>query len=222
MSVSPSFRPRCLPHLAAAALIALAARPSTAQLPRPANWRVLVDGAVRDTVHYVQMPPGWHITTGPGSLLFDPAYQAAGRYAVEIEVFLFPGTSQSGYGVFVGGSALDGAQPSYLAFVARRDGHASLERVTGGTRTAVLPWAPNAAVKAHPGGDEPVKNVLRLSVERDSVVLEANGVRVAAVPRGDLALDGVFGFRAGPDVNLHASRLDHTRRLAPAPAPRAK
>lgn len=212
------------PGLVVAALIACSA-PATSlvaqnALPRPAGWRLLVDGASRDTVHYVQMPPGWHITTGPGSLLFDPEYQAGGRYAVEAEIFLFPGTSQSGYGIFVGGRSLDGGAPSYLAFVARRDGHSMLEQVTAGNRKTLVPWLKSDAVKAHPGGDEPVKNVLRLSVERDSLVLEANGGRVTAIPRADLSVDGIFGFRAGPDVNLHASRLDHVRRLAPVPTPK--
>lgn len=187
-------------------------------LPRPAGWRLLVDGAVRDTVHYVQMPPGWHITTGPGALLFDPAYQASGRFAVEAEIFLFPGTSESGYGVFVGGTALDGPGASYLAYVARRDGSVRLEQVRAGARQALLDWTRAESIKPSQGMEEPVRNVLRLSVERDSIVLEANGSRVTALPRADLSVDGVFGFRAGPDVNLHASRLDHTRRLAPVPA----
>lgn len=188
------------------------------KLPRPAGWRLLLDGATRDTVHYVQMPPGWHITTGPGALLFDPAYQASERFAVEAEIFLFPGTSESGYGIFVGGTGLDGPSASYLAYVARRDGHVRLERVSAGGRQALVDWKRAEAIKPSQEMQEPVRNVLRISVERDSLVLEANGSRVTAIPRADLPVDGVFGFRAGPDVNLHASRLDHTRRLAPVPA----
>ncbi len=205
------------PSLVLAAVAFLAPQLEAQSLPRPAGWRILTDGSSRDSVHYVQMPPGWHMTTGPGALLFDPAYQAAGRYAVEAEIFLFPGTSQEGYGIFVGGASLDGPSPNYLAFVVRRDGAASLQRVVGGTATALLPWRPAPAVKPHAGGDEPARNVLRLSVERDSLIMEANGQRVASIARADLPVDGVFGFRAGADVNLHASRLDHLQRLAPVP-----
>jgi hypothetical protein len=188
-----------------------------AQLVRPETWRVRTDGASSDTVYYVRMPPGWHITTGPGSLLYDPAHTALGRFAVSMDVFLFPKPSEEGYGLFVGGASLDGPAPSYVAFLVRRDGAATVERVSGGSRTTLVPWTPNAAVKPHPGGDESLLNTLRVSVEPDSVRFEANGSRVLAVPRGDLPLDGVFGFRVGPGVNLHISNLDHTVRLAPAP-----
>jgi hypothetical protein len=198
------------------ALGVLLAQPVGAQLPRPDSWRLRTDGATSDTVYYVQMPPGWHVTTGPGSLLYDSMNQAKGRYAVSMEVFLFPKPSEEGYGLFFGGTNLDGASPSYVAFVVRRDGAAMVEQVDGSTRTTLVPWTPNAAVKPHPGGDANQLNTLRVSVEPDSVRFEANGSRVVAVPRGDLPLDGTFGFRVGPGINLHISNLDHTLRLAPA------
>lgn len=209
---------RRLPLLAAFVLSAAALEAQS--LPRPSGWRVLVDGASRDTVHYVQMPPGWHMTTGPGAILFDPSYQAAGRFAVEAEIFLFPNSSESEYGIFVGGSALDGPSPSYLAFVVRGDGQAALTQVAAGKASALVPWRSAPGVKALAGGDEPVRNVLRLSAERDSIIMEANGERVSSISRADLSVDGTFGFRAGANVNLHASRLDHLRRLAPVPAPK--
>lgn len=191
-----------------------------AQLQRPASWRTRVDGASTDTVHHVQMPPGWHVTTGPGTLLYDPANTAHGRFAVAMDVFLFPGKSQSGYGLFVGGTSLDGAAPAYVSFTATRDGSAAIELVQGERRTALFPLARAAAVKPHPGNDDTVLNTLTVRVEPDSVRFEANGARIAALPRGELPLDGVFGFRVGPDVNLHISNLDYTTRLAPAPRPR--
>lgn len=213
---------RSLRALALAAALCLGSAPLLAQaLPRPEGWRVRVDGTARDTVHYVRMPPGWHMTTGPGALLYDPAYRASGRYAIEAEIFLFPGTSQSGYGIFVGGEQLEDGEPRYLALLIRRDGQVALERVQGASSTLLSPWAAAPAVRPHPGGDEVVQNVIRLSVERDSLVVEANAARVLAVPRDDWSLDGTFGFRVGADVNLHASRLDHVRRLAPVPPRKA-
>jgi hypothetical protein len=67
-----------------------------------------------------------------------------------------------------------------------------------------------------------VLNALTLTVDRDSILVEANGQRVGAVARGAWDLDGTFGFRAGPDVNLHASRLDLRTRFAPVPEPKKK
>jgi hypothetical protein len=179
-----------------------------------------VDGAPRDSIYHVRMPPGWHVTTpaAAGALLYDPAHRAEGRFTLESEIFLFGGTSPAGFGLFVGGRDLDGAAPRYVAMLIRRDGEMALERVEGTTRTLIVPWTRSPAVQAHPGGDDTSRNLIRLSVERDSVVLESNATRVAAIARGDLPLDGTFGFRVGPDVNLHVSTLNHTARLAPVPA----
>jgi hypothetical protein len=183
------------------------------ELMPPASWRVRSDTPPAKPIYYVEMPPGWHITTGPGSILHDPTYIAQGRFALETEIFLFPGTSQEGYGLFAGGKQLDG-DPVYVAFLLRRDGSAAIESQAGGRTTPVRAWTRHDAVK--PGdAREPVANVLRVVAEAAEVTMEVNGKPVLAVPRGEVELDGLFGFRAGADVNLHASRLDATRLLAP-------
>jgi hypothetical protein len=182
-------------------------------LTPPAGWRVRSDAPPAKPIYYVEMPPGWHITTGPGSILHDPSYVAQGRFVLETEIFLFPGTSQEGYGLFAGGRQLD-TDPTYVAFLVRRDGSAAIESQAAGRTTPVRAWTRHDAVKA---GDakEPVANVLRVVAEAVDVTLEVNGKPVLSVPRGAVSLDGLFGFRAGADVNLHASRLDATRLLAP-------
>jgi hypothetical protein len=196
--------------------------PGLVEAQRPAGWRVIPDIASTDSVAFALMPPGWHVTTPAtgGAILFNPENTATGRFALSLEVFLFPGTSEEGYGLFLGGSALDGERASYVAVTVRRDGRLSVWRTQGTGRAVLLDWAPNDAVIPHPGGDEAQRNALRVSVEPDSLRFEANGKRITALARGDLVVDGVFGLRAGRDVNLHVSNLDHTVRLAPAPRAR--
>jgi hypothetical protein len=191
----------------------LAGAAASQELTPPASWRVRSDAPPAKPIYYVEMPPGWHITTGPGSILHDPTYVAQGRFALETEIFLFPGTSQEGYGLFAGGRQLE-SDPAYVAFLLRRDGSAAIESQGGGRPTAVRAWTRHDAIK--PGdAKEPVANVLRVVAEAAEVTMEVNGKPVLSVPRGDVNLDGLFGFRAGADVNLHASRLDATRLLAP-------
>jgi hypothetical protein len=57
---------------------------------------------------FVTMAPGWHVTTGPAALLYHPDYRTKNmdNFAVEAEIFLFPGTSQEEYGIFIGGKNL--------------------------------------------------------------------------------------------------------------------
>ena len=172
----------------------------------PASW------------HFVTMPPGWHITTGPGALLYPAADNTArGNFRIDAEIFLFPGTSQEEYGIFVGGAELEPARaPAWVAFVVRRDGRAAILRSASGSVVPIRDWAANEAVVPHPGGTSgTAKNVLTVDVAPREIVFSANGTAVATIPRADVQPDGVVGLRIGAGLNLHVSTFDLTRRLAP-------
>lgn len=199
---------------------------ASAQLTTPGDWRwrqdtpsTLVQGqdVPAGAWRFVGMPPGWHITTGPGVLLFPAADgTVSGNYALEAEVFLFPGESQEEYGIFIGGDKLDVAEPAdYTAFVLRRDGHAAVLSRQAGKTVSAAEWARHEAVVPGAAGDDPVKNVLRVEIDAANATLTVNGTTVVTVPRQRLRTDGCFGFRVGKDMNLHVSTLDLTRRLAP-------
>lgn len=195
--------------------LVMASSPMAAQSNRPEGWRIRTDVPAHDSaVAHQRMPPGWHITTGPSAILYDPGHQAHGRFAIETEVFLFPGTNNEGYGVFLGGADLESPAPSWVAFLVTRDGSATVQRLTNGTVTAIFPVTRSSAVKPHPGQGTS-HNVMHVLVEGDSVVFSANGERIVALPSSDLRLDGTFGFRVGTDANLHVSNFDLVTRLAP-------
>ena len=201
-------------------LVALAAAPSTglSQSARPEGWQVRADaGAPDSSVAYDRMPPGWHITTGPGSILFDPANQARGRFAVEAEIHLFPGESNEGFGVFIGGTNLQAAAESWTAFLITRDGSATIERRQNGSTTVLYPLTKGASIKPHAGGEGTALNTIRVLVQGDSAVFSANGQRITAIGARELLLEGTFGFRVGKNVNLHVTNLDLVTRLAPFP-----
>lgn len=77
----------------AVALILLLSTPSAAQdLQRPADWKIRFDRAgmsEADLEMFVEMPPGWHVTSGPAGIYWSPSNTIAGNYRVEMEVFLF-------------------------------------------------------------------------------------------------------------------------------------
>ncbi len=217
-------------RVAAAALaLALAATaPAAARgTQAPAEWQLDLDApasaqaseeaarARADAYWFVEMRPGWHITMGPGGRLFDPTFTAADRYVIESNIFLFPGGSAEGYGVFFGGSGT-GADARWLAALFRRDGSAALLRHGPGVHAWVVPWARHDAINPQAGGD-PAGNLFRVDVRRDSVHVFANGTQLYVVPRAGLVTDGTFGLLVGREVNLHVSTLDHTRRLAGVP-----
>lgn len=195
---------------------------SARQFPAPAGWKwvTAADAKLVETLDPAEgswlfgtMAPGWHITTRPAALLFEPRHTTRGRFTVESEAVLFPGASPAGFGVFVGGADLEG-QARYVAFLIRRDGSAAIESMDAGRSTMLSAWSKSAAVQ--PGGNagEPVSNVLRVDGEAEVVRFSVNGTVVAEVPRASATFDGIVGLKAGEHLNLHVTNLDVTHRLA--------
>lgn len=182
----------------------------------PDGWKLRADRPGQDVseVFFVDMPPGWHITTGPAVVLWNPEMRAAGEYRVEMEVFLFdPEGRREAFGFFVGGSDLEGEGQRYTYFLIRDGGEFIVKERRGSEAPTLQGWT------AHPGllgwadrgeGEVTVKNVLALEVSGDEVRFEVNGREAARMPREGLALDGVVGLRANHRLNLHVTRLDIT------------
>ncbi|MGE3474128.1 MAG: hypothetical protein AB7O28_27555 [Vicinamibacterales bacterium] len=207
---------------AVAALVASGAPAAAQSLPAPASWKWVTDAPARhqtalrppeDAWLFGVMAPGWHITTRPAAVLYEPSYVGTGRFVLEAETFLFPGTSDSGLGLLVGGTNLEGPAASYTAFLIRRDGRVSVERRAGGRTERLVDWAAaSGAVAGKP--DTSVRNLLRLEVEAGVARLLVNGTVAVEVPRPAAEFRGIVGLRIGADVDVHVSSLDLTLKLA--------
>lgn len=215
---------RLITFVLAAALAGSVAPLDALQLAPPAGWKWVTDRPAQmstvpdrqgDTLFtFVRMPPGFHITMGPGGLLYEPRFIAEQRFTLESEMFHFPNSSNEEYGLFVGGTGLEGSSPRYVSFVLRGDGAVSAwERSAAGTRM-LSDWRRAEAV-IPADGKEAQRNRLRLVVTKQEAVLKVNGLDVLILPLEGLSLDGNFGFRAGAGLNLHVTTLDVTQRLAP-------
>jgi hypothetical protein len=153
-------------RLVPAVMLVCAGAPAllTAQLTTPTDWKwrqdaaaPLASGAKMEPGSwvFVQMPPGWHVTTGPGVLLYPSAHgDVGGNFSLEAEIFLFSGESSEEYGVFLGGHDIEGtATPDYSAFVLRRDGQAAVLRRRAGQTAVVAAWQPHEAIVPGKAGD---------------------------------------------------------------------
>lgn len=210
--------------LAAVPVVLAAGAPPGGQLKTPDDWRWRLDEPAAMSPDgkmdggrwwFVAMPPGWHITMGPGGLVYHPSYRASARFVVESELFLFPDSSDEGVGVFVGGQTLgDQESPAWTALLLRRDGAATVVRRTAGAVTPPSDWKPVPGVRPH-GGRDAEKHAFRIEADTATVTFLVDGATVASLPRADAAPDGHFGFRLGRGVNIHVVRLDFTQQLAP-------
>ena len=196
--------------------------PAKTELQRPAEWITRADPGtdVSTPLYFVNMPPGWHITTGPGTILYNPGQSCPASCVIETEIYLFPGQTQGGYGVFLGGFKLDeDAGPSYDVFLLRWDGAHARGNWINGVRTPSAAFQPQMSqhvVKGLP--DKPVKNVLRVEIDADGDArvarFLANGRELyrehvaPPMPGGRPLYTGAVGLRVDAGVNIHVTRFD--------------
>jgi hypothetical protein len=194
--------------------------PQGANLDVPTGWVVRTDQANpklvvgkddRADIKFVNMTPGWHVTTGPAAILYHPASVGRGLYRASAKIHFFApeGGHLEGYGIFFGGSDLDRPGQSYGYFLLRNDGAFLIKKRRGEATELVRDWTPSDAVavfKPAPGADS-VVNTLAVEARSDTVVFSVNGKEVAAVPRSALPVDGVVGLRINHHVNVHVADL---------------
>jgi hypothetical protein len=193
-------------------LLAVTAAPLAAQdASFPPGWVVRADdpAGTATAIAFAAMPPGWHVTTGPAAILYDPARVASGAFRIEAETYRFPGGLESGFGILLGGNDLAGPVADYFAFLIDGTGRFELHHRAGEERHPVAERAAHPAVVAWTEGT--AHNVLAAEVRPDSVRFFVNAEEVAAFEREPyMDFDGVVGLRVGADVDLHVARLDVT------------
>ena len=191
--------------LLAIVLLGAAAGAHAQDLERDTTWTVAFDNPAAEdtTLFFVDMPPGWHITTGPATLLYQSDSVAAGRYLVKAVIFEFPGPANYGlaYSIDGGGGELD-----YWSFRLDGTGRFGVVHHAGVEQHQIVPWTPHAAI-TQAGEEQPSKNILVLEAGTEDVVFYVNSTEVHRMPRGDLDLGGAFGLRVEDGTNLHVSQL---------------
>jgi len=181
----------------------------------PADWSIRLDrqGDVNE-IAFVTMTPGWHITSGPAAIYFDPSRRAVGEFSVESTTFMFdPNGRNEAFGVFVGGADLEGPEQRYVYFLVRPSGEFLIKQRRGSETPVLVDWTAHEAVvgwqdKAPAAAT--AENVLSIHAEPEVVRFEVNGTEVASLSRTGLDLEGIVGLRANHAVNVHVSSLDVT------------
>jgi hypothetical protein len=173
------------------------------------GWRAVMDTPAHDSLVYsVDMPPGWHITAhGPGALLGDSTWALDGPGVIETDVFLFPGESAEGYGLFLSGSGLQSGRPQWVGVLLRRDGSVSVVIHRQGTTRPERDWVRHEAIKPGDAKDA-VKNSLRVDIGAVNTSILVNGAVVLQVPTSAIGSPrGMVGLRVGSGLNLHVTKV---------------
>lgn len=162
-------------------------------------------------VKFVQMGTGYHLTSGPHVVLWNTEAMATGDYTVSARITKTPrstSTHEESYGVFIGGTDMNGPRQNYLYCVVFGTGNVMVRHRDGGETHTLLGKTANAAVSK--AGERPATDDVALWVKGGRVGCSVNGTEVFSAARTDMigpgklvSTDGVFGIRASHNLDLH-------------------
>jgi len=196
--------------------------PEGENLATPQTWVVRTDhpmpdvkvGSVQDSVDiwFVNMTPGWHITTGPAAIFYHPYSIADGWYRIDATIHLFdPGTRNEAYGIFFAGNNLDTDEIAYDYFLVRNSGEFLIKRRAGSETMVINNWTAHEAIKTYgPDTESSVENQLSIINGPVDVIFRVNDEIVARLPHNELNTQGIYGLRINHALNVHISDLSAT------------
>jgi hypothetical protein len=192
-------------RLHALGIAAMLAAPLAAQQGLPAGWKGrLDDGGPLSAVKMAPMGGGVHFMTGPAAgIYYRPADRKSGAYTARAEFRqMEPAAHPEAYGIFIGGSDLDGAGQKYTYFVIRQDGKYLLKRRAGAATPTLVDWTDSPSIhKADASGR--MTNTLAIEVGADTVRFLVNGAEVTSAATSKVDAAGIAGLRINHNLNVH-------------------
>ena len=188
----------------------------------PPGWHARTDGnRPLANVKFDSMSVGHHVTLGPATIFWRDADNAAGSYSVEAKFWQFPSDThrdhREGYGLLIGGSALQAAGQRYTYFLIRDDGMYLVKRRMGDSTWAVTKgWIASDAVAKRDSSSgveatNPLENTLTIRVTSTDATFLVNGQIVYKANASDVDSKGIVGFRVNHNLNVHLGQLQITK-----------
>jgi len=177
------------------------------------GWQGRTDRAEQKIgdLKFVQMGTGYHLTGGPHAILWNPENTAKGDYTVKARMTKTSRSTsvhEESYGVFIGGSDLNGPKQNYLYCVVFGTGNVMLRHRDGGDTHTLLGKTPNPAVSKM--GERGATDEIAMWVRSGRVGCSVNGTEVFSAAAADMigpgklvSTDGVFGIRASHNLDIH-------------------
>ena len=198
--------------------IILAAAPAVAQQPKnadpdqkvqstgtlPEGWQGRTDrGQSLAEAKFIGMGKGYHATTGPSAVFYNPTWKRSGDYKVTASFTQTKAPAHpEAYGLLLGGNNLTGDDQAYSYFLVRGTGEYFIATRKGPQRTVVQSWTAHDAIKKQDQAGKQT-NLLGVEVRGNDVVFTVNSVEVARRPKSEILTDGVFGYRVNHNLDVH-------------------
>ena len=190
----------------------------------PSGWMMRYDptrpgqpAPAANEVNFVTMGPGFHFTTGPAAIYYNPKDVASGEYSVTATFGQRKSLGHEAFGIFIGGKNLQDSTQSYTYLVVKpcrsrgdcKEAGAVLgevlisQRSSDGRPTALFPIAHHDAVNVDDPNDGHATNKLTIHVAKDTVHFIVNDKLVAAFPKSKVPTDGQAGIRINHNIDVH-------------------
>lgn len=160
------------------------------------------------------MGSGYHITSGPAAIYWNPKDAVKGNYTVSASFTQTKAPMHpEAYGLFIGGTNLSDSTESYVYFETRGDGKYLINHRAGNDVHKIVDWTDTDATnKADAAGK--ATNELAIRVTSDSVDFLANGKLVKGFTKAEMhnfAADGQTGIRVNHNLDVHVDKFQVKR-----------
>lgn len=180
----------------------------------PDGYAVRLDREGEDIAdyHVMAMDGGMHVQTGPAGILYDETHAVeSGDYSVSASFTEIgaPANHREAFGLFIGGSDLQGENQAYTYFLVRADGRYLIKQRSGGETSNVSEggWVDSDAVNAATEAGD-ITNSLAIDVRGDQVHFAINGTEVTTVPAAEIDTHGIAGVRINHNLNVQVNGFE--------------
>jgi hypothetical protein len=167
------------------------------------------DGDAASVLNFMTMGSGVHATTaGRGAAIFwQPASMTKGNYTISASFTQAePSNHPNAYGLFFGGSDLDGPNQRYSYFVIREGGQFMIRKRMGAEVPIVVDWSNHDAINEL-DAEGRATNTLAVEVGDDQVRFLVNDTEVSTQPLSGVDTAGITGLRVNHFLNVHIDNL---------------
>ena len=194
------------------ALALLSAAPALAQEKAagtlPQGWTQRLDKETATTTpSFTVMGDGFHATTGPAAIFFNPAHDMKGDYRVTATFTQTKApTHPEAYGLFVGGKNLDKADQEYGYLIIRGDGKYAIKHRAGAEVHTVQDWTDFPKLNKQDANGK-ATNTLAIDVSGEHVKMLINGEEVQRWEKAYWQGQGQLGLRINHNLDVHVSNF---------------
>jgi hypothetical protein len=197
----------------AVALTLLSVAPAMAQEKAaapslPAGWSMRLDREnVPTQPKFVTMGDGFHVTSGPAAIYYNPAHVVSGDYRVSATFTQTKApTHPEAYGLFVGGSNLDKPEQEYGYIVIRGDGKYMIKHRAGAEVHTIQEWTEHPKLNKQ-DAEGKATNTVTIEAAGNKVRMLVNGEEVKSWERSYWKADGQLGLRINHQLDVHVSNF---------------